>query len=78
MWRDLKFYTSILWIYFKFLHVTVVENFRYLHICQVEKFLHITDAFRFLHIKSVYKSEISPHERFFANFVCEDCDKYEV
>ena len=35
--------------------------------------------FRFLHICHAYKSEISPHDKFFSTYlICDICEKYQV
>ena len=50
------------------------RNFRFLHICHVEnlKSLHKWRNFRFLHICDAYKSETSPHDKFFSTCLAGD------
>ena len=37
------------------------------------------EIFKFRHISRAYKSEISPHDKFFSTYlICDICDKYEV
>ena len=54
------------------------RNFKFLHICHVEKF-EITPHVEKFQISRAYKSEISPHDKFFSTYLtCDTCDKYQV
>ena len=73
------FSTSVMWRSWNYSTCGEMSDFSTSVMCRNLKLLHMWRNFRFLHICHAYKSEISPHDKFFSTYlICDICDKYQV